>query len=194
MAIRQENHHIFLSNKEKCREILNKNQRTREDIIDFLISLHLVLETGLNAFYRQIILTQLQKGIEQTKIADNLDTINFIDKTALFFYLPHFNFQGRIDEADRSHAAIGKLRQFSEIRNKLLHGHMDGQITYSEERSVQTRVHELISDETMSRQIEFFKFINEAVSFYFDHLKSSFTPQGKEDIKSFYLSNQFLGV
>lgn len=71
----------------------NKDARTKEDIMDFLISLHLVLEIGLNAFYRQVIFSELQKTIEQTKVADNLDKINFIDKTILFFYLPHFDFK-----------------------------------------------------------------------------------------------------
>jgi len=192
--IRQENHHIFLSNKIRCREILSNNSKTKEDIIDFLISLHLVLETGLNSFYREIILIQLQKNIEQTKIANNLDNINFIDKTALFFYLPRFNFHDKINEADTYHKAIGKLRQFSEVRNKLLHGHMNGQVTYSEEHRVETRAFELVSEENMNSQIEIFKFANEAVGFYFDHLETSISSEGKKDIKNFFLPKTFLDL
>jgi hypothetical protein len=187
-----EHHYILISNRDKCEKLLKKKKRTRTDIIDFLVSLHLVLEVGLNAFYRNIILIQLQKGIEQTVVANNLDNIDFINKTALFFYLPSFDFGGRISDADKYHAAIGKLKQFCEVRNRLLHGHMDGQINYGEERVVHTRTSELISENTIKTQIEIFQFVMESVKFYFDHLKSSITVDGKENIKYFYLSASFL--
>lgn len=94
----------------------------------------------------------------------------------LFFYLPHFDFRGKINKADEYHGAIGKLRNFSEIRNKLLHGHMNGQMFYvTEGRTTQTRAFEFSSEDTMKTQIESFLFILEAVRFYFDHLESSFS-------------------
>lgn len=195
-VMRQENHYILLSNQKKCKEILIKGERTREDKIDFLISLHLVLENGLNAFYRHVILDQLQKGIEQTEIASNLDRIDFITKTTLFLYLPSYDFLNEIDKANDYHKVIGKLINFSEIRNKLLHGHMDGQVTYygSSETVVNSRTFDLISDDSINLQISNFKFIVDAIKFYFDHLKSSFTTSGKDGIKDSYLDSSFLVV
>lgn len=88
--------YLMLSNKAKCQQLFQKDNRTEEDITDFLVSLHLVLELGLNAFFRQIILIQLQKGISRIDVADNLDKISFIDKACLFVYMPQYNFGDRI--------------------------------------------------------------------------------------------------
>ena len=192
MEFIKENHYLFLSSKENCVRLQSLNKWNTQNIIDFLVSLHLVLEIGLNSFFRQIILMQLQKTIDKIKIAENLDCISYIDKTILFFYLPHFDFQEKIEKADYYHSAIGKLKNFSEIRNKLLHGHMVGQITYADGRTSESKTFELISEEILKDQKESFKFIMEAVSFYFDHLESSFTHKGKEDVKKFYLDAGFL--
>jgi len=39
-----ENHYLLISNRSKCRHILKKQELEIHDKIDFLISLHLVLE------------------------------------------------------------------------------------------------------------------------------------------------------
>lgn len=190
----RESLHLLLSNKEKCKSILTKPDKTDGDIMEFLISLHLVLELGLNAFFRHIIMTQLQKGIEQTKVASNLDKISFIDKVILFIYMPSFNFDGEgdIDRADTYHEAIGKLRNFAGVRNKLLHGHMVAQFRYSDTNIVETETALLLNEDTLRQQITDFKFIMNAIAFYFDHLDSSFTQVGKLDLKAQFLDTGFL--
>lgn len=184
--------YLLSSNRKKCSEILAKPNRSDEDIMDFLVSLHLVLELGLNAFFRQIIMIQLQKGIEKTKIAGNLDRISFIDKAVLFIYMPSFDFNGQIEEADRYHSLIGTLRKFAEIRNKLLHGHMIARVHYSETHSVVTETSLLLNEDTLTKQITDFKFIMDGIAFYFDCLKSSFTPSGKASLKAEFLDKEFL--
>lgn len=192
MTIMKESLHLLLLNKEKCKEILAKPTKSEGDIMEFLISLHLVLELGVNAFFRQIIIMQLQKGIERTKVASNLDKISFIDKVALFIYMPSFSFNGEISQADEYHAAIGKLRKFAGVRNKLLHGHMVGQVHYSETDIVETETALLLNEGMLQSQIEDFKFIMDAIAFYFDHWHSSFTTQGKIDLKTQFLETGFL--
>lgn len=193
MTIMKESLYLLLSNREKCKEILAKSNRSEEDIMEFLISLHLVLELGLNAFFRQIIIMQLQKGIERTKVASNLDKINFKDKVALFIYMPSFSFNGEIEKADEYHSVIGTLRNLAGVRNKLLHGHMVGEVHYSETNVIETEAALLLNEDTLIDQIEKFKFVMDAIAFYFDHWYSSFTAQGKIDLKTQFLDKEFLG-
>ena len=191
MQIRKENDYLVISSREKCKHILSKEIRTKDDIIDFLINLHLVLEIGLNTFYRHIILMGIVKDISHTKIVENLDKIGFAEKTTLFFYLPNFDFQGYEAEAGKYHSAIRMIGDFSGIRNNLLHGHMIWEIILGENRRP-SRTFELITEDSIKSQIEKFKFILEAVSFYFDHLDSPITQEWREDYKKAYLNDDFL--
>lgn len=189
-----ESQHLIVSNKKKCSEILKKHIRDKNDYIDFLIALHIVLEARVNGFFRKIVMTRIQKGVAKTKIADDLDKISFIDKLIFFFTLPNFNFQGQINEADRHYKAIGALRNFAETRNKLLHGHMVGEFydSVSESRT-KTRGFKLLSDEHMKAQVNRFMDITTALSFYFDSWDSALSEQDKADIKRQFLDTSFLG-
>lgn len=190
-----ESHHLLLSNRQKCNEILKKSKRDKNDYIDFFIALHMVLEAGINGFFRQIVMIRVQKGVEKTKIAGDLDKVSFIDKVIFFFTLPSFDFQGQIDEADKHYKAIGTLRDFASIRNKLLHGHMVGEFYDSVERSpTRTSSSELLNEEYLQKQIEKFKLITNALSFYFDCWESSINDHGKKEIKKQFLDTSFLEV
>ncbi len=195
IEMRLESHHLLISNQQKCKDILSKPTRDRNDIIDFLISLHLVLEIGLNGFYRAIILNQLQKTVRKTQIADDLDNVGFKEKTVMFFSLPYFEFPNGINEADNYYKAIGKMKNFSEIRNKLLHGHSIMEISDGNGATERSRTFELLKEETLQNQIIDFKFIMSAVKFYFDNLKeSNITESGKEAFKNQFLSTDFLNI
>lgn len=69
-----------------------------------------------------------RKDIPLKEVAENFDKISFIDKTILFFYIPAFEFNSNIREASHFHSAIKKMKDFNNIRNMLLHGHMNGKI------------------------------------------------------------------
>lgn len=195
IELRLESHHLLISNRKKCNEILLKSTKDRNDIIDFLISLHLVLEIGLNGFYRTTILDQLQKSVRKTTIAHDLDSIGFKEKTVMFFTFPYFVFPDGIEEADKYYKAIGKLINFSGIRNKLLHGHTIMEISNTDGGIEQSKTFELIKENTIDNQIIDFKFIIEAVEYYFDHLKeSSISKEKQEEFKNQFLDKTFLDI
>src|ERR1035437_9876343 len=117
-----ESNYLFYSSRKKISELLEKDKLNQNDIIDIFIGLHIVLELGINNVFRKIITPTLQKKISTHIMIENLDNINFIDKIVMFIYYSKFNFTD-IDKATEYHKLIKKLRSFSEMRNKLLHGH-----------------------------------------------------------------------
>jgi hypothetical protein len=185
-----------MSNRDKCHELLKKlgsSSLSEEEAIDFLIAIHIVLETGLHAFFRQISLAGIRKDIDQFTIAQNLDRIGFIEKTTLFIYNSKFNFSSHDEEATRYHKIIESMKAFAEPRNKLLHGHsvssvVEGSVT----RDSETR--RIASSNRIEKQTSLFIFIMEGLSFYLDCLDSAFTPSGKESLKIQYLDTNFLKI
>ncbi|MFA5368567.1 MAG: hypothetical protein WC303_01000 [Candidatus Paceibacterota bacterium] len=203
-----ESNYLISHNKEICKSILveiNKNKensdyhkmKIKEDLSVFFISLHLVLEIGLNAFFRKIHLKQIKKELDPIKVAENLDGISFIDKTILFIYNSKFNFDD-IQKATDYHKIIRKIKNFNEIRNKLMHGHSigfdignleDGKLPESFEDS---KLFKLLTIKNCENQIELFLEIMEGMSYYFESLESDYS---KDDIKKFkdlYLSGDFI--
>ncbi len=188
-----ESQYLILSNRKKCTEILQKQDRDRNDIIDFLISLHIVLEAGINGFIRKIVINRIKKGVRKKEIVSDLDQVNFIHKVILFFTMPNFDFQGKISDADNHYKAISKLRNFANIRNKLLHGHMVGEFYESgSSLIVKTSGMKKLNEEHLESQIKDFQSIVDAISFYFDCWQSSFTAEGKKEIKKQFLDISFL--
>lgn len=195
MKLTSESTSFSIFNKKKCTEILNKSERTEDDIIDFFISLHLILEVNLNALFRQLSHTQLWKlslaGIDELEIIENIDKIDFITKTTLFIYNSEFSFDNKLKEAEKHHKIIKKLKNFSEMRNKLLHGHSIMTII-EEGKSRDSNLKKKLNTETLEKQIEMFITIIEGMRFYLDCLDSSLRQSGKEDYKKEYLSDIFL--
>jgi hypothetical protein len=191
ISIRTESCYLIASNREKCKQILSKPDLGDDDIIDFSIALHIVLEVGLNTFYRHVYLSEIQKTIDRLKIIKNIDNISFIDKTVLFIYNSKFDFQDKINDADKYHSIIDEMKTFSEIRNKLLHGHSIATL-YQEGTTKQSELRKLINPQRLKQRVEKFKFIMEGMRFYFDCLKSNFTPAGKQSLEDSYLNDSFL--
>jgi hypothetical protein len=192
ITARTESSYLIISNKEKCKLALAKSILSDEEKIDFLISLHIVMEVSLNSLFRNLSLMQIQKSINQHEIAENIDKVSFIDKTVLFIYNYHYDFQGKIDEADRYHSIIGKLRNFSETRNRLLHGHSISTIYKDDGQQQNSKAKNLLSDSAVVAQMKLFKDIFEGIRFYLDHIKSSLTESGKDSLKISYLDDSFL--
>lgn len=186
-----ESSYLIISNKEKCKFLIEKDDWKDENLIDFFISLHVVLEVGLNSFLRHISLQEMQKRVDKFKLIKNLDNINFIDKVVLFIYNSKFDFSGDIDNADKYHSIIGKMRDFSALRNQLLHGHSISTI-YENGNSRQSNLRSQIHPDNVQQQINKFIFIMEGMRFYFNCLKSIYTESGKESLKKEYLDFEFL--
>lgn len=193
---RTESDYLLISNKNKCTELLRlvtDGSFSEEQAIDFLISLHIVLEVGLNTFFRHISLMAIKKSVDPLEISKNLDEISFRDKATLFIYNSKFNFDNRIDEATRHHKIIGLLKNFAEPRNKLLHGHSISTVTDGD-AARHSQARSLTGQERVNKQIENFRLIMQGMRFYLDCLESGLTDSGKASLAGEYLNDNFLSV
>lgn len=191
VKLRIESDYLVISNREKCRQLLIKTEFTENNLIDFFIALHMVLEVGLNTFFRHLYLTEIKKNIDKLEIIKNLDEISFRDKVTLFVYNSKFDFNGKMSEAENFHRIIGKIRDFSGLRNQLLHGHSLSTL-YENGSSRQSTLRSAMTVAGLQRQIENFKFIMDGMRFYLDCLESSWTVAGKNNLKKEYLDISFL--
>ncbi len=190
---RTESEYLIISNKQKCIKLLSKGLSSDEDLIDFYISLHIVMEVSLNALFRNLTLLQIHKSISKLEIAENVDRISFINKTILFIYNYHYDFKGRVDEADKHHRVIKYLRIFAEPRNKLLHGHSISTL-YSDDGESDSGAKKLLDNRKIQEQINLFRCIFEGLAFYVLHIDSSLTQSGKENLIKEFLNDDFLNV
>lgn len=189
----QESLYLLLSNRQKCQELLNKETLEENDIIDIYISLHLVLEVGLNGLHRQIITSQIVKPIDKHEVIRNIDGIGFIEKTILFIYNAHFDFRSDLNESAIHHKIIGKLKGFAGIRNKLLHGHSIGSLTDDENVTSISDARSNLDIDKLKTQIKLFIDINNGMKFFLDHLDNDGWSDGYiEDLKNEYLNYSFI--
>lgn len=188
-----ESDYLLISNKTKCERLLTSSDLDENNIIDILISLHIILETGLNALYRHLTLFSLKKKVDPFKIIENLDNISFIDKTMLFVYNSKFDFAGKEELADKYHSIIDTIKDFAGVRNKLLHGHSISTIL-EEGIKTRSRLKKEINVKKMKKQIVKFCFIVEGMRFYLDCLDTILTEAGKESLKESYLEDNFLPI
>lgn len=185
--------YLILANRKRCQEVLEKPKKdwADENIIDVYIALHLVLEVGLNGLYRQISLLAIKKTVNKLDIIKNIDNISFIDKTILFIYNSKFDFDGKIDKADEYHAVIGKLRDFTGIRNSLLHGHAITSISNGG-ATKESKLKQQITADKLVDQLKKFVFVMQSISFYLDCLDSDLLEGGKVTYKKQYLNFEFI--
>lgn len=189
----QESLYLLLSNRQKCQDLLNKETLEENDIIDIYISLHLVLEVGLNGLHRQIITSQIVKPIDKHEVIRNIDGIGFIEKTILFIYNAHFDFRSDLHESAIHHKIIGKLKGFAGIRNKLLHGHSIGSLTDDENVTSISDARSNLDINKLKTQIKLFIDINNGMKFFLDHLDNDgWSESYIEDLKNQYLNYSFI--
>jgi hypothetical protein len=196
LFLEQESNYLINSNKEKCKKIFlscnnNLNSLNENEIIDLYISLHIILEISLNALFRGISLLFIKKDINELDIIDNIDKINFIDKTVLFIYNSAFNFHNKLTEATHYHSLIGMLRSFAEARNKLLHGHSIRTISNGNEIR-HSKLKAFICKEKLNEQIVKFRFICEGMRFFINSLDSNISKQQRETFINNYLDDNFI--
>ena len=156
--------------------------------------MHLVLELGLNGFFRNIIFYLSKNIADAETIYANLDEISFLDKTVLFIYLCNIKTESPNDQdlAKQYHSIINQIKDFNQIRNKLLHGHSIGTYyTKSTEKMAKTK--KLLNDKNLiDKQIEKFKNIVNGLKFYFKHINCTIAENGKEAFIKEYLDTSFL--
>lgn len=195
-----ESTHLIKTNKWKCEEIFTKGNYSENNIIDTLISLHLILEISINGLFRAISNPVFQKNIDILECMNKIDNINFIDKITMFIYFGNFdfsdteNFKNRLDGAIKYHKIIGTLKDFANIRNSLLHGHALHTITdLSTSLEIKTKTQAKLNKDFLDGQIKKFEFIMEGISFYLDCYEKEKIPlESKIGIFKAYLDKSFL--
>jgi hypothetical protein len=190
VAITSESIYLLESNKKRVIELLIKSELGEHDLIDLFIGLHLILEVGINIFFRQIVGPTLKKEVGRHIMLANLDSISFIDKVIMFMYYLDFELED-INTATKYHQVINKLRSFSEMRNKLLHGHAISS-TIENGANNPSSLKKSLTLSHLQQQLDDFRFILDGVGYFFDRLRGGITPHGKEAYKKSYLSHAFL--
>jgi len=187
-----ESDYLISSRRQKCKDILAREDLDEEDLIEFYIALHVVLEVGLNALLRHLALWHAQSFFDKAEIIDQVDDVNFKDKVAIFLYHAQFDFMDQHQDVEKHHDILKKIVHFSEIRNELLHGHaistfiLDG-------KSQDSDVRRKMNQATLTQQINLFKDIIKGMHFFLDHLiDSSKEKIDKESLKNKYLDIEFL--
>jgi len=170
-----ESTHLIKTNKWKCEKIFEEGNFSENNIIDILISLHLILEIGLNGLFRVMSHPTFKKDVDILERMEKIDNINFIDKVTMFIYFGNFDFsdtkyfKNRVDEATKYHKIIGTLKDFAQIRNSLLHGHALSEIRdLNADNTRNTKTKAKLNKEFLDGQINKFKFILDGMSFYLD--------------------------
>lgn len=204
--LRTENYYLLNSNRDKASKLLVKLSGqvspASSEIMNFFIALHFVLEIGLNIFFREITLEQPNKKMsvkKQIKATENLDKISLIHKVISFIHFSDFDFNGNDSIAEKHYSVIGRIRDFCEIRNKLMHGHFNGSIQADQNlndltfgKNEYSKTHKLINRDYIYKQIDLFESIFDSISFYFDHMKTSFDENEKKYLKISFLKHGFL--
>lgn len=194
LSIRKESVHLLKLHQKNIQSLLCKSELVQTELMEVLISLHIVLEIGINTFFRHIFLSPKNRRMfDQIKIIDNLENISFGDKVAIFIYSSEFDFKDdEIETARDFHKIIGKIKDFSKMRNKLLHGHGVIEI-FEEGGSQKSTLSKELDLNKLQQQIESFTFILNGLAFYFKHYtQGGWTEAGKQQYIDSYLDTKFL--
>lgn len=186
-----ESEHLISSRRQRCQDLLKKEDLSEEDLIELYIALHVVLEVGLNALLRHIALWHASPSLDRLEIIKQTDDISFQDKMAMFLYYNEFDFAGQEEKASAHHSILKKILHFAAIRNQLLHGHSISTFILDGKKHDST-VRQKMNNETLLQQIQLFRDIIEGVVFYLDCLKVEKEGLNKEELKKKYLSIDFL--
>lgn len=192
--IKIESDYLIVSNRKKCHDLLVHSQLEDEDIIEILISLHTILEVGLNTLFRHIILMGNKSQIDQLEIIENFDRINFIDKIVFFVYCYIYNYGDRHGEAAGHRKIVSRLKDFSGVRNQLLHGHSISKIFNQSGLMEESGLRKKIELDFLQKQLSNFHTIMLDATFFVTCLESSLTDTGKNDLITNYLDTTFLPV
>ena len=201
MSFTKDSQYLLISRKNECARLLQKRKdMTPDDRTDFLIALHIVLETGINGLLRQIFIrfNHLMDAAQKSEAEQEFDSVNFREKVTSFIYLSKFTFATPEERklANEHRSIIGKMRRFTEIRNKLLHGHAISETSHYENGTSKhwrsTMIKKLGDESTITSQIQMFTDIVSGIRFYVEHLEGTITPSGKHDLCQSFIDDAFL--
>jgi len=193
VAIRNESNHILQSNRDRCTDFLNMPTWAYGDTIDFLLSLHLVLEAGINGLFRELAIVSLQKTTPHVDVVNDLDQVSYSNKVTLLIYLSNFDFDKNIEQANAYRSIISEIKRFNEPRNKIVHGHSIGSYS-SENKTSETYLQKSIKDDRLIKaQIRLFIHIVDGIRFYVNHINNErLSKDTREKLLDRFLSYDFI--
>ena len=194
MSISQESLYLLHSNRKRCTELLSKPELTEEEITDALIFLHLVLEVGLNGYFRSLQFNAFGDDEEiRLKMWDDFDKINFIDKAVFFIRSSRFDLKGKGNEAQKHYSVISRMRDFSEVRNRLLHGHSVLTMHTFEGETYESKSKKMLTHDFLKKQVEKFISILNSILFFNEALDWGGSGSDPRSFaKEQYLSDAFI--
>lgn len=179
--------------KSNCKKFMQNIDIANEiDYVNFLVSLHIVLEVSLNSFYRQLFhFTSMPTfNINRLSANEEIDRITFIDKTRFFIYCFSFDLS-KVEKVKDHNKLIRKLKAFCEPRNKLLHGHSISTFLHNGNETWSTTKKAVTLDKCMT-QLILFNEIMDIISFYLDCLNLNIQDDLKSDLKNQYLDKFYI--
>ena len=190
IKIKIESSAFFAKKRDDCVQLLSKENPSELDIMEFMLNLHLVLEIGVNAFFRNYF--QHISCIDEIKDTHVIDEISFIDKVKFFLVSNNFTFQSGDDRKianKKSTALISDIMVFSSIRNKIIHGH-----SVSESNQVKSKLKKQLTPAYTNDFIEKYKEIILSLNYFIDRMDSSINRQQIALFQKNWLSVDFLGI
>lgn len=164
--------HIFNHFETRSNILLAKkvSDLSVNDKLDVIISLQILLEAGVNSVIRDLAVHSLKKDLTYVDIAKDLDGVGFREKIASFIYGATFNFGTDTAEASARRKVLGKMQNFTQYRNAIMHGHTIAYQSVNGTRS-STVLHDILEDnEVFKRHVAQYATIIDDVKFYVDHL------------------------
>jgi len=191
VSIKIESNHVLNSRRKMCGELIKKIELSENDILEFLLALHFVLEIGINTFFRNYYSTSSKQN--PLKDENELDEINYIDKIRFFINSNNFLYKdGEAVEISKRNAKklIKDLKCFGRNRNMIIHGHSVSEV--SGEGVKKSKLKNKLNLDSLDKQILLFKDILESLNYFIDILETNVSKDQMIKFQESFLSDTFL--
>lgn len=191
-TIKVESNYLLRSRKELCQSLLKNETLDEADILEFLLALHIVLEVGINTFFRSFY--GMVPDLDYVKEIYLIDEVGFAEKTKLFLTTSKFTFRDGSDvKAASGHVddILDSLKIFNNVRNMIIHGHSVSESSLGAV-SKKSKLKGKLSESYMKEQIARFKKIIGGYNFFIDRLDTFVAPDQIKQFQVNFVSSDFL--
>jgi hypothetical protein len=190
--LKLESNYFFMSRKQKCSEFLKITDPKEDDILEFLLNLHFVLEIGINTFFRNYYKhTSNYDFFSDSKEIDNID---FYSKITIFLHENNFTLETRESEHEsrkKVKQIMGTIKNFNYTRNMIVHGHSISEIHYGETK-IQSKLKATLNKDYVIKQIDSFKDILNNLNYFIDRINTKISKEQLQSFQRIYLDINFL--
>lgn len=195
VTLKIESNYFLSSRKELCSKLINtKRILSENEILEVLLSLHIILEVGVNAFFRN--LYSHVSNLDGFKNDNRLDDVGFLDKTIFFLGTSKFNLKDVKDvELSNSYSKnlISRIKNFCHVRNLIIHGHSVSEISRGG-NSKKSNLKSKLNQDFLDSQIKNFKEILDNYNFFVDKFDSHISKDQIKMLQNNFLSYKFLAL